>query len=230
MKDSEFLREFVSRLQRAGRREVSCSGDGRIASTSFSACDAIAVTLQMLGLEKNATLPVRADNDKIGMTICIPDEQAAEIDGQSSVPVFQPGPWESYADEENHYSYVRNLCALEGDAYEALRVTHFKDRMTAEFVHQVFYMHDFAEEDLNKILLDFGYEGLEGFVKETNLEDSDQSGFVYRGDGTIDKAASPAWYIDFALLTSLLAEHVEGMQMDCTRANALANRILGKNG
>lgn len=36
-----------------------------------------------------------------------------------------PGPWEAYADEANHYSYVR--CIAPGEVYETVRVTHEKD-------------------------------------------------------------------------------------------------------
>lgn len=133
---------------------------------------------------------------------------------------IDPGPWEVYADEAAHYSYVR--CLELGRSYEAVRVTHEKDGGQAEFLHQIFFMSEYGEADLVGILRGFGYESLDAYVLELN-----QSGFVIGHDGKIDRRKSPAWYIDYMYLASLMAEHFEGRRMPVQTADRLARSIVG---
>ena len=134
---------------------------------------------------------------------------------------IDPGPWEAYADEASHYSYVR--CLELGRIYEAVRVTHEKDGEQAEFVHQIFFMSEYSEPDLVEILRGFGYESLDAYVLELN-----KSGFVIGPDGKIDRRKSPAWYIDYMYLASLMAEHFEGRRMPVQTADRLAHSIVGE--
>lgn len=132
---------------------------------------------------------------------------------------YVPEPWEQYSDERTHYSYVRGLET--GEVYEVVRVTHDKASTTAEFVHTVIYMDDYNEKDLSEILIDFGFKNFEQFV----IELSPSENFIYREDGTIDKE-SPDWIIDYKLLASLMAEHLEGRLMEAERADSLAKKIV----
>ena len=134
---------------------------------------------------------------------------------------IDPGPWEPYADEAAHYSYVR--CLELGRIYEAVRVTHEKDGGQAEFLHQVFFIAEYSEPELVEILRGFGYESLDAYVSELN-----QSGFVIGPDGKIDRRKSPAWYIDYMHLASLMAEHFEGRRMPAKTADRLARSIVGE--
>ncbi|MCI9350151.1 MAG: hypothetical protein HFF83_13180 [Oscillibacter sp.] len=94
-----------------------------------------------------------------------------------------PSPWEPYAGEAKHCSYVR--CILPGEIYEAVRVTHEKDGQQAEFLHRIFFMPEYSEPDLEEILRGFGYESLDAYVSEQN-----QSGFYssLKGRSTAGKA------------------------------------------
>ena len=122
-----------------------------------------------------------------------------------------PTSWTAYADDVAHYCYVR--CLDFGNLYEVVRVTHDKHGQQAEFVHQIIFMSEYNEPAMTEILKGFGYESLDAFVCETNGADADPAGFVTRPDGSIDRAASPSWWIDYMLFASLLAEHVEGRMM-----------------
>ena len=134
---------------------------------------------------------------------------------------FDPGPWEVYAGEAAHYSYVR--CLELGRIYETVRATHEKDGGQAEFLHQVFFMAEYSEPELVEILRGFGYESLDAYVSELN-----QSGFVIGPDGKIDRRKSPAWYIDYMYLASLMAEHFEGRRIPVQEADRLARSIVGE--
>lgn len=134
---------------------------------------------------------------------------------------IDPGPWESYAEEADHYSYVR--CIVLGEVYEAVRVTHEKDGQQAEFLHQVFFMPEYNEVALVEILREFGYESLDAYVSELN-----SSGFVVKPNGKIDRKKSPAWYIDYMYLVSLMAEHFEGRKLPVQTADRLARSIVGE--
>ena len=136
-------------------------------------------------------------------------------------PKIDPGPWEAYADEAAHYSYVR--CLEPGKIYEAVRVTHEKGGEQAEFLHQIFFMAEYSEPALVEILRGFGYETLDAYVSELN-----QSGLVVGPDGKIDRRKSPAWYIDYMYLASLMAEHFEGRRMQVQEADRLARSIVGE--
>ena len=117
-------------------------------------------------------------------------------------------PWNSYADAVDHYCYVR--CLDVGNLYEVVRVTHDKHGQQAEFVHQVIFMTEYSEPALAEILQGFGYEKLDAFVCEAKGTGTDPAGFTVRQDGSIDRAASPSWQIDYMLLASLMAEHFDG--------------------
>lgn len=84
-------------------------------------------------------------------------------------------------------------------------------------------MSEYTEEDLVEILQNFGFESLDAYVSELN-----QSGFVLRPDGKIDRRKSPSWYIDYMYLTSLMAEHAEGREMPAQRADRLARSLVGE--
>lgn len=132
-----------------------------------------------------------------------------------------PSPWEPYAGEAKHCSYVR--CILPGEIYEAVRVTHEKDGQQAEFLHRIFFMPEYSEPDLEEILRGFGYESLDAYVSEQN-----QSGFILQPEGKIDRRKSLAWYIDYMYLASLMAEHFEGRRMPVQTADRLARSIVGE--
>lgn len=135
-----------------------------------------------------------------------------------------PAAWETYADEADHYSYVR--CLDLGNLYEVVRVTHDEHGRQAEFVHQVIFMDEYDEPAMTGILNGFGYGDLDAFVRETNCADQDPSGFVFREDGSIDRAASPSWWIDYMLLASLMAEHFDGRTMTARAADDLARTVI----
>lgn len=135
-------------------------------------------------------------------------------------------PWEQYAGEAEHYSYVR--CLDLGQIYEVVRVTHEKHGLRAEFVHQVIFMDEYDEQALTEILGGFGYKSLDAFVCEANHADVDPAGFVTRQDGSIDREASPSWWIDYMLLSSLMAEHFDGLDLPVRTADALADSIVCK--
>lgn len=48
-----------------------------------------------------------------------------------------PGEWENYADETEHYCYVR--CLDLGKMYEAVCVRHINGTDDANYLHQVFF-------------------------------------------------------------------------------------------
>lgn len=135
-------------------------------------------------------------------------------------------PWEQYADEAEHYSYVR--CLDLGRIYEVVRVTHDKHGPRAEFVHQVIFMDEYDEQALTEILSGFGYKSLDAFVCEVNHADVDPAGFVVRRNGSIDREASPSWWIDYMLLASLMAEHFDGRKLLAEIADRLADSIVRK--
>ena len=137
---------------------------------------------------------------------------------------LMPSPWEQYSDEATHYSYVR--CLGLGTLYEVVRVTHDKNGQQAEFVHQVIFMAEYDEQALVEILKGFGYDSMDAFVYEVNHADVDPTGFVTRADGSIDREASSAWWIDYMLLASLMAEHFTGREMSVETADALAKSIV----
>lgn len=137
---------------------------------------------------------------------------------------LMPSPWEQYSDEAAHYSYVR--CLGLGTLYEVVRVTHDKNGQQAEFVHQTIFMAEYDEQTLVKVLKAFGYDSLDAFVCEVNHADVDPAGFVTRADGSIDREASSAWWIDYMLLASLMAEHFTGREMSSEAADALAKSIV----
>lgn len=133
-------------------------------------------------------------------------------------------PWNSYADAVDHYCYVR--CLDVGNLYEVVRVTHDKHGQQAEFVHRVIFMTEYDEPALTEILRGFGYESLDAFVCETKGADTDPAGFTVRQDGSIDRATSPSWQIDYTLLASLMAEHFDGRVMAIQAADDLAQAVV----
>ena len=136
-------------------------------------------------------------------------------------------PWNSYSDAADHYCYVR--CLDFGNLYEVVRVTHDKHGQQAEFVHQIIFMAEYDEPALTDILLGFGYESLDAFVCEANNADTDPAGFTIQQNGSIDRAASPSWWIDYTLLASLMAEHFDGRMMTIQAADDLARSIVEGN-
>lgn len=138
-----------------------------------------------------------------------------------------PATWETYADNADHYSYVR--CLDLGNLYEVVRVTHDKHGQQAEFVHQLIFMAEYDEPAMTEILKEFGYESLDAFVREVNSADTDPAGFAVRQDGSIDRAASPSWWIDYMLLASLMAEHFDGRIMTIQAADDLARAVVKEN-
>lgn len=136
-------------------------------------------------------------------------------------------PWNSYADAVDHYCYVR--CLDVGNLYEVVRVTHDKHGQQAEFVHQVIFMTEYSEPALAEILRGFGYEKLDAFVCEAKGTGTDPAGFTVRQDGSIDRAASPSWQIDYMLLASLMAEHFDGQIMTPQAADDLARAVVEGN-
>lgn len=132
--------------------------------------------------------------------------------------------WEQYSDEADHYSYVR--CLNLGTLYEVIRVTHDKHGDQAEFVHRVIFMAEYDEQALTAILQNFGYESLDAFVREVNHADVDPAGLIVRSDGSIDREASPSWWIDYMLLASLMSEHFDGLRMAAQTADALAKAAM----
>ena len=138
-----------------------------------------------------------------------------------------PAPWSSYADAADHYCYVR--CLDFGNLYEVVRVTHDKHGQQAEFVHQIVFMTEYDESAITEILREFDYENLDAFVCEANGADTDPAGFTTRGDGSIDRAASPSWCIDYTLLASLMAEHFDGRVMTVQAADDLARAAVEGN-
>lgn len=138
-----------------------------------------------------------------------------------------PAPWSSYADAADHYCYVR--CLDFGNLYEVVRVTHDKHGQQAEFVHQIVFMTEYDELAMTEILREFGYDSLDAFVCEVNGADTDPAGFTTRQDGSIDRAASPSWWIDYSLLASLMAEHFDGRVMTVQAADDLARAAVEGN-
>lgn len=138
-----------------------------------------------------------------------------------------PATWIPYADDVDHYSYVR--CLDSGNLYEVVRVTHDKHGQQAEFVHQVIFMAEYDELAMTEILKGFGYECLDAFVREANSANADPAGFTIRQDGSIDRAASPSWWIDYMLLASLMAEHFNGRTMAIQAADDLARAVVEMN-
>ena len=138
-----------------------------------------------------------------------------------------PAPWSSYADAADHYCYVR--CLDFGNLYEVVRVTHDKHGQQAEFVHQIVFMTEYDEPAMTEILREFGYDSLDAFVCEANGADTDPAGFTTRQDGSIDRAASPSWWIDYSLLASLMAEHFDGRVMTVQAADDLARAAVEGN-
>ena len=133
-------------------------------------------------------------------------------------------PWNSYADTVDHYCYVR--CLDVGNLYEVVRVTHDKHGQQAEFVHQVIFMTEYSEPALAEILRGFGFEKLDAFVCEAKGTGTDPAGFTVRQDGSIDRAASPSWQIDYMLLASLMAEHFDGRMMTIQAADDMARVVV----
>ena len=70
---------------------------------------------------------------------------------------------------------------------------------------------------------------LDAFVCEANNADTDPAGFTIQQDGSIDRAASPSWWIDYTLLASLMAEHFDGRMMTIQAADDLARSIVEGN-
>lgn len=138
-----------------------------------------------------------------------------------------PAPWSSYADAADHYCYVR--CLDFGNLYEVVRVTHDKHGQQAEFVHQIVFMTEYDEPAMTEILRESGYDSLDAFVCEANGVDTDPAGFTTRQDGSIDRAASPSWWIDYSLLASLMAEHFDGRVMTVQAADDLARAAVEGN-
>lgn len=138
-----------------------------------------------------------------------------------------PIPWISYADAADHYCYVRYLDF--GNLYEVVRVTHDKHGQQAEFVHRIIFMSEYDESAITEILREFDYDSLDAFVCETNGADTDPAGFTTRQDGSIDRAASPSWWIDYSLLASLMAEHFDGCVMTVQAADDLARAAMEGN-
>lgn len=67
-----------------------------------------------------------------------------------------PGEWENYADETEHYCYVR--CLDLGKMYEAVCVRHINGTDDANYLHQVFFPEEWCEEALVELLQRFEYE------------------------------------------------------------------------
>lgn len=72
-----------------------------------------------------------------------------------------PGEWENYADETEHYCYVR--CLDLGKMYEAVCVRHINGTDDANYLHQVFFPEEWCEEALVELLQRFEYENLDDF-------------------------------------------------------------------
>ena len=141
--------------------------------------------------------------------------------------IVLPAPWNSYSDAVDHYCYVR--CLDFGNLYEVVRVTHDKHGQQADFVHRVIFMTEYDEPTLTEILHGFGYESLDAFVCETKGADTGPAGFTVRQDGSINRATSPSWQIDYMLLASLMAEHFDGRVMAIQAADDLAQAVVEGN-
>lgn len=113
--------------------------------------------------------------------------------------------WQWYADQVDHYSLVRQ--AENSRTYEVVRVTHFPKYKEAEFLHQVFFLDDFTDDELVEILSNFGnYGSLDDFRSQNECKNHEEMNW---------------------LIASLLAEHFDGRQMSRERADQLAKRITG---
>ena len=89
-----------------------------------------------------------------------------------------PGEWENYADETEHYCYVR--CLDLGKMYEAVCVRHINGTDDANYLHQVFFPEEWCEGALVELLQRFEYENLDDFVQDTNLADSEKASSAMR--------------------------------------------------
>lgn len=138
-----------------------------------------------------------------------------------------PGEWEAYADEVSHYCYVR--CLDLGRLYETVCVRHISGTEDANFLHQVFFPEEWCEAALVELLQRFDYASLDDFVQDINLAASEEGGFVRKADGTIDRDASPAWYIDWMYLVNLMAEDAVygSRRMPAKEADKLAADATG---
>lgn len=56
-----------------------------------------------------------------------------------------------------------------------------------------------SEEELDVLVQMYGYEGLDGFVRETAATNE----FTFHEDGTIDRENSPAWDLEYGLLAEM---------------------------
>lgn len=138
-----------------------------------------------------------------------------------------PGEWENYADETNHYCYVR--CLDLGKMYEAVCVRHISGTEDADYLHQVFFPEEWSEDALVELLQKFDYVTLDDFVQDINMAESEEQGFVRNADGTIDRNASPAWYIDWMYVVNLMAEVAvyESRRISAKEAVKLAANTTG---
>lgn len=138
-----------------------------------------------------------------------------------------PGEWESYADEATHYCYVR--CLDGGSLYEAVCVRVADGTDLAHYLHQVFFLEEWSEAALVELLNGFGYASMDEFVKENSPTGADE-GFVYKKDGAIDRAASPAWIIDLMYVANLMADAAidEARLIPVEEANRLAADAIGR--
>ena len=136
---------------------------------------------------------------------------------------IHPGPWEPYSDKAAHYSYVR--CLEQGTLYEVVRVSHEKDCQTAEFLHQIIFMKEYGETELTKILKGFGYDSLEAFAYETGCVDTATTHKAWQSGHCV---AESQWPIDYMLLSGLMAEHFDGLDLPVQTADAFADSIVRK--
>lgn len=138
-----------------------------------------------------------------------------------------PGEWENYADETNHYCYVR--CLDLGRMYEAVCVRHISGTDDANYLHQVFFPEEWSEDALVELLQKFGYATLDDFVQDINMAESEEQGFVRNADGTIDRNASPSWYIDWMYVVNLMAEDAvyESRRVPAKEADKMAADATG---
>lgn len=139
--------------------------------------------------------------------------------------------WTDYCDE--HIMLLRHLPALSGNAFECLKiVSHPDEDGTVSVLHETIFIDDYiidncrGEIALCEILAGFGYTSLDDYVRDHNGDDD----WVYREDNTVDREASPSWYIDFLDLASFICEsHDHGLKMTPESAKQTFHRITGKD-
>lgn len=136
------------------------------------------------------------------------------------------GPWQDYADE--HILFLRALNGSNPSAFEYVKVVRDVDLERCLFSHGVVFVDDFLSKaglgQMDEILKGFGYNGLDGFVKDVA---GDRVGWLYLPNGQVDRMNSPGYIIDIWLLASLLVESMEdSIPMPEADAVAMVNLYL----